>query len=134
MLFLTKIIFSSLRNFRNEKIFRKLFRSASKCVCMREGARSMFLAVIGIWLYLVKFHRARLSVLRQVSSCSRAMLRRFGKCPIPSVKFHRIVPVYLRSVKFSHVLAHDACFLVLDSSRKRREKGRVFQISKTPKT
>ena len=59
----------------------------------------MFLAVIGIfWLCLVKFHRARLSALRQVPSCSHAMLRRIGKSRIPSVKFHRIVRVYLRSV------------------------------------
>ena len=59
----------------------------------------MFLAVIGIfWLCLVKFHRARLSALRQVPSCSHAMLRRIGKSGIPSVEFHRIVRVYLRSV------------------------------------
>ena len=50
----------------------------------------MFLAVIGIfWLCLVKFHRARLSALRQVPSCSHAMLRRIGKHRIPSVKSHR---------------------------------------------
>ena len=60
----------------------------------------MFLAVIGIfWLCLVKFHRARLSALRQVPSCSHAMLRRIGKYRIPSVKFHRIVRARLRSVK-----------------------------------
>ena len=67
----------------------------------------MFLAVIGIfWLCLVKFHRARLSALRQVPSCSHAMLRRIGKCRIPSVKFHRIVRVYLRSVKFFRDLVY----------------------------
>ena len=90
--------FSSLENFQNKKIFRKLFRRTSKCVCVREGARSMFLAVIGIRLCLVKFHRARLSALRQVPSCSHAMLRRIGKYRIPSVEFHRIERVYLRSV------------------------------------
>ena len=58
----------------------------------------MFLAVIGIWLCLVKFHRARLSALRQVPSCLHAMLRRIGKSRIPSVKFHRIVRARLRSV------------------------------------
>ena len=67
-------------------------------MCVREGARSMFLVVIGIWLCLVKFHRARLSALRQVPSCSHAMLRRIGKRLIPSVKFHRIVRARLRSV------------------------------------
>ena len=59
----------------------------------------MFLAVIGIfWLCLVKFHRARLSALRQVPSCSHAMLRRIGEYLIPSVKFHRIAQARLRSV------------------------------------
>ena len=66
----------------------------------------MFLAVIGIfWLCLVKFHRARLSALRQVPSCSHAMLRRIGKCGIPSVEFNRIVRVYLRSVNLCQVPA-----------------------------
>ena len=58
-----------------------------------EALRSMFMSI-----------RARLSALRQVLSCSRAMLRRVGKYRIPSVKFHRIVRVYLRSVKFVRVL------------------------------
>ena len=64
----------------------------------------MFLAVIGIRLSLVKFHRARLSVLRQVPSCLSAMLRRICKCWIPSVKFYCIMRVYLRLVNFYHVL------------------------------
>ena len=64
----------------------------------------MFLAVIGIRLCLVKFHRARLSALRQVPSCSREMLRRIGKSQIPSVKFNRIVCVCLCLVKFLHLL------------------------------
>jgi len=64
----------------------------------------MFLAVIGIWLCLVKFHRARLSALRQVPSCSHAMLRRIGKSRTPSVKFHRIVRARLRSVKFARAM------------------------------
>ena len=59
----------------------------------------MFFAVIGsFWLCLVKFHRARLSALHQVPSCSHAMLRRIGKSLIPSVKFHRIARARLRSV------------------------------------
>ena len=65
----------------------------------------MFLAVIGIRLCSVNFHRARLA-LRQVPSYSRAVLRRVGKYRIPSVKFHRIVHVYLRSVKLYRVLAY----------------------------
>ena len=71
----------------------------------------MFLAVIGIfWLCLVKFHRARLSALRQVPSCSHAMLRRIGKILIPSVKFHRIVRARLRSVKIDvRHSRNDAC-------------------------
>ena len=74
-------------------------------MCVREGAQSMFLTVIGIWLCLVKFHRARLSALRQVPSFLRAMLRRIDKSRIPSVKFHRIVHVRLRSVNFCQALA-----------------------------
>ena len=65
----------------------------------------MFLAVIGIRLCLLKFRRARLSALCQVPLCLRAMLRLIGKSRIPSVKFHRIVRVYLRLIKFLHVLA-----------------------------
>ena len=71
----------------------------------------MFLAVIGIfWLCLVKFHRARLSALRQVPSCSHAMLRRIGKSWLLSVKFHHIVRVRLHSVKFRQVLAQSFVF------------------------
>ena len=62
----------------------------------------LLLAQLSMWL--VKLHHARLSALLQVPSCSRTMLRRICKCQIPSVKFHRIVPVYLRSVKFLHVV------------------------------
>ena len=96
-------------------------------MCVHKGARSMFLTVICIRLCLVKFHRARLSALRQISSCSRAMLCRIVKCRIPSVKFHCIVRVYLHLVKFLHVLTQSCVvFWVLDSSVKRREKWRVF--------
>ena len=46
LLFLTEINSSSLENFRNEKIFRKLFRRASKCVCVR--ARRCAINVFGL--------------------------------------------------------------------------------------
>ena len=75
----------------------------------------MFSAVIGIRLCSVNFHHAHLA-LRQVLSCLRAMLRRVGKYRIPSVKFHRIVRVYLRLVKLHRVLARN------DSSIERQEK------------
>ena len=65
----------------------------------------MFSAVIGIRLCSVKFQCVRLFALRQVPSCSRAIMHRVGKYKIPSVKFHRIARVYLRSVEFSRVLA-----------------------------
>ena len=97
----TKKILAS-KTFGTKKSFEK-FVDARVSAC----AWSMFSTVISIpfgWLCLVKIHRARLSTLRQVPSCSRAMLRRIGKSRLPSVKFHRIVGVYLRSVKFFHVL------------------------------
>ena len=81
-------------------------------MCVREGARSMFSAVIGIiWLCLVKFHRARLSALCQVPLCLHPMLRRIGKRRIPSVKFQRIVRARLRSVNLYQTPAQLRVFL-----------------------
>ena len=91
-------IFSSQKLSEPKK--SKTFFDARVSAC----ARSTFYTVIGIQLCLVKLHRARLSTLRQFSSCLRAMLRRVGKYRIPSVKIHRIVHVYMGSVKFVHDL------------------------------
>ena len=62
------------KSFGTKKSFENSFD-----VRVTACARSMFLAVIGIQLCSVKYHRARLSALRQVLSCSHAMLRRVGK-------------------------------------------------------
>ena len=99
-----KIDFSSLENFRNKKSFENFFDApVSACACAK--VRDQCFWPSSARLCLVKFHRARLSALPRVSSCSCAMLRRIGKSWIPSVKFHRIVRVYLRSVKFFHALS-----------------------------
>ena len=86
----------------------------------------MFSAVIGIRLCLIKFHRGRLSALRQVPLCLRAMLCRIGKYRIPSVKFHRGVLVYLRSIKFFMFWRNDAWFFKYWIPQLNNEKSDVF--------
>ena len=101
-----KNLFIVSKTFGTKTSFENLFDAR----VVRVRARSMFSEIIGIQLCSVKFHRARLSALRQVPSCSRAMLRRLGKYRIPSVKFHRVVRVYLRSVNFFVFSRNDVSF------------------------
>ena len=59
--------FSSQKLLERKKSFVFFYTREHLSAC----ARSMFSVVIGIRLYSVKFHRVRLSALRQVLSCLR---------------------------------------------------------------
>ena len=126
--FLTRINFLSTRKLSSEKSFENSF-GARVSAC----ARSMFSAVIGIWLCLVKFHCDRLSAFRQVLWCLRTMLRRVGKYKIPSVKSNRTVNVYLRSVKFFLFFRNDVPFLSIWFLSEKTKKVTCFSAQKLGK-
>ena len=102
----------------------------------------MFSAVIGIRLCSVKFHRARLSALRQVLSCLCAMMHRVGKYWISLKICHHAFGcarsnsiascVFICARSNSFVCARNAASFcwVSDSSVKRWKSSDVFSRSR----